>query len=313
MSSLPTLLQQLYTTAASPVTQLHSGLLRRHELSVYLKRDDLLHPEIGGNKWRKLKYNLAEAINHDAKGLATFGGAYSNHIAAVAAAGRKFGLATTGFIRGEEHLPLNPTLRRATQNGMQLIYLDRERYRRKNEPEVQNQLKNSLPENVYFLPEGGSNTLAVKGCAELVAELDIHWDYFCCPAGTGGSMAGIIAGSAGLGTILGFPALKGGQFLYDEIEELQRSFSGATHSNWKLITEYHFGGYAKVKPELLDFINWFREEFRIQLDPVYTGKMMFGIFDLISKNYFPKGSTIIAWHTGGLQGLAGMRERGMQV
>ncbi|WP_347159539.1 1-aminocyclopropane-1-carboxylate deaminase/D-cysteine desulfhydrase [Pontibacter chitinilyticus] len=291
-----------------PLQQLHDPLLQERQLELWIKREDLLHPDIPGNKWRKLKYNLEEAKRQQHNTLLTFGGAYSNHIAATAAAGREFGFQTIGLIRGEEHLPLNPTLAFATACGMQLHYISREQYRLKNECTFLAELREKYGQ-VYLLPEGGTNLLAVKGCTEIVQDISITYDYICCAAGTGGTVAGIVAGLAGEKQVLVFPALKGGGFLRQEIEVLVQQYSGHTYSNWQLLTDYHFGGYAKVKPELLAFIQAFQKRYHIPLEPIYTGKMLYGLFDLIQQSYFPKGSRIIAVHTGGLQGNAGFQER----
>lgn len=288
-------------------------MLQEQGVTLWVKREDLLHPHISGNKWRKLKYNLQEARQQGHHTLLTFGGAYSNHIAATAAAGKEYGFKTIGIIRGEEHLPLNPTLSFATSCGMQLHYISREEYRRKSDPAFLEELQAKYG-NVYMLPEGGTNLLAVKGCTEIVADISIDFSHICCAMGTGGTLAGIVAGLAGDKSILGFPALKGGEFLRQEVEELVQAYSGKSYSNWQLVTEYHFGGYAKVKPELLHFMQQFREHHHLQLEPIYTGKMMYGVFDLIRQGYFPRGSSLVAVHTGGLQGNAGFAQRlGVQV
>lgn len=292
----------------APLQQILSPLLQEKQVELWVKREDLLHPAIPGNKWRKLKYNLQAAKAQQKSVLLTFGGAYSNHIAAVAAAGEEFGFKTIGIIRGEEHLPLNPTLKFATSQGMELEYITREQYRSKNDAVFLDGLSEKY-RSPYLIPEGGTNLLAVKGCTEIIQDIKADFDYICCAAGTGGTLAGIIAGLSGDKQILGFPALKGGDFLQPEIEQLVHGYSRKRFFNWKLITDYHFGGYAKVKPGLIDFIKDFHEQFRIPLEPVYTGKMFYGIFDLIRKDYFPVGSRIIAVHTGGLQGNAGFRER----
>lgn len=292
----------------APLQQIISPLLQVSQLELWVKREDLLHPGIPGNKWRKLKYNLQEAKSQQKNTLLTFGGAYSNHIAAVAAAGKKFNFKTIGIIRGEEHLPLNPTLAFAISHGMELQYISREQYRHKSDPEFLEKLSEQYV-SPYIIPEGGTNTLAVKGCTEIVQNIGIDFDYICCAAGTGGTLAGIVAGLQGDKKILGFPALKGGEFLQPEIEQLVQNYSHQHFGNWKLITDYHFGGYAKVRPELIDFIKDFQNQFHVPLEPVYTGKMFYGIFDLIRKDYFPAGSRIVAIHTGGLQGNAGFQER----
>lgn len=294
--------------AEAPIQQLHDPLFEEQGVTLWVKREDLLHPTISGNKWRKLKYNLQEAHRQGKNTLLTFGGAYSNHIAAVAAAGKGFGFKTIGIIRGEEHLPLNPTLSFATSCGMKLQYISREQYRQKQDPGFLKYLSEQVG-HPYIIPEGGTNLLAVKGCAEIVQEITLAYDYICCAAGTGGTMAGIVAGLAGEKQALGFPALKGGEFLEKEIAELVLDYTGRNFDNWKLNTAYHFGGYAKVKPELLDFMRLFQQGHHVSLDPIYTGKMFFGIYDLIRGGYFARGSRIVAVHTGGLQGNKGFEER----
>ncbi|TPE45245.1 1-aminocyclopropane-1-carboxylate deaminase/D-cysteine desulfhydrase [Pontibacter mangrovi] len=297
----------------APLQKLEDELLQEKGVELWVKREDLLHPHISGNKWRKLKYNLQEAKRQGHHTLLTFGGAYSNHISATAAAGKEYGFKTIGIIRGEEHLPLNPTLLFATSCGMQLHYISREKYKSKAEPDFLEELQQQFG-NLYLLPEGGTNLLAVKGCTEIVQDIDLKYDYLCCAMGTGGTLAGIVAGLAGERQVLGFPALKGGEFLRREVEELVQAYSGHAYSNWQLITDYHFGGYAKVKPELLAFMEEFKQKHHIPLEPIYTGKMMYGLFDLIGQGYFARGSRVVAVHTGGLQGNAGFKERlGVQI
>jgi 1-aminocyclopropane-1-carboxylate deaminase len=298
----------IHPLASAPLQHLSDPLLKEKGITLYLKREDLLHPTVSGNKWRKLKYNLQAAQEQGKTMLLTFGGAYSNHIAAVAAAGQAFGFATLGFIRGEEHRPLNPTLTLATAAGMQLQYLDRESYRHKSDPAFWQALQQQYPQ-AYLLPEGGTNNLAVQGCTQILQEIDLPYQIVCCAVGTGGTLAGIIAGLAGEKQVIGFPALKGGGFLAAEISRLLRDYAGQDYPNWRLETAYHFGGYAKLKPDLIGFIRDFKARHQVVLDPVYTGKMMYGIWDLIRQNHFKPGTIIVALHTGGLQGLAGFRER----
>lgn len=276
-------------------------LLHEKGVQLYLKREDTIHPLISGNKYRKLKYNLHEAKAQDQHTLLTFGGAYSNHIAATAYAGHKHGFSTIGVIRGEEletQWQDNPTLRLAHEHGMQFHFVSRSDYRRKNESAFLETLKKQFG-NVYLLPEGGTNDLAVKGCMEILTEADANFDYVCGSVGTGGTLAGLINASQPHQTVLGFPALKG-DFLTEEI----RTF--AQNNRWRLVTDYHFGGYAKVDQQLIVFINRFKQQTGIPLDPIYTGKMLFGIFDLIKKDFFPSENQILAIHTGGLQGIPGM-------
>lgn len=283
------------------IQKIEDPFLASFGVNLYLKREDLIHPYISGNKWRKLKYNLLEAQKQGEKILLTFGGAYSNHIYAVATAGEKFGFQTIGIIRGEEHLPLNGTLKSATANKMKLHYWDRTTYRDKRNPEHLQKLKDQFGD-FYLIPEGGSNALAVKGCTEIVSEIKLDFDYLCSACGTGGTLAGLIAGSDGKKKIIGFPALKGASFLYDEINDFIKSYNGKSYQNWELQLAYHFGGYAKRKPQLLEFIEGFQSRNNIPIEPIYTGKMLFGIYDLIEKEFFKKGETILAIHTGGLRG-----------
>ncbi|GGD14462.1 1-aminocyclopropane-1-carboxylate deaminase/D-cysteine desulfhydrase [Flavobacterium orientale] len=271
---------------------------------VSIKRDDLIHPFVSGNKYRKLNYNLREAKLQKATTLLTFGGAFSNHIAAVAFAGRDNGLQTIGVIRGDEldnQIAQNPTLQFAQENGMQFKFVSRAAYRDKDSPDFLLALQAEFG-NFYLLPEGGTNGLAVKGCEEILTPEDADFDYICCAVGTGGTISGIINSTLPHQKVLGFPALKG-DFLSNDIRKF------ANNERWELITDYHFGGYAKVTPDLILFLNSFYEQTKIPLDPVYTGKMVFGLYDLIQKDYFPENAKILLIHTGGLQGIAGMNEK----
>ncbi|WP_313577923.1 pyridoxal-phosphate dependent enzyme [Chishuiella sp.] len=264
-------------------------------------REDLIHSEISGNKYRKLKYNLIEAEKLGFKKLLTFGGAFSNHIAATAAAGKLYGFETIGIIRGEElenKINENATLRFAKQYGMQLYFISREEYRTKHELSFLEQLKSKFP-NAYIVPEGGTNDLAIKGCKEILYNECFNYDYLGSAIGTCGTITGLIESSADHQTILGFPSLKG-DFITKDIQEL------TSKNNFTIFNDYHFGGYGKVNEELINFINGFKHLNRIQLDPIYTGKMLFGIADLIKKNYFKNNSSILLVHTGGLQGIEGM-------
>jgi 1-aminocyclopropane-1-carboxylate deaminase len=282
----------------TPITELKPSVFANSGVRILIKREDLNHPFVSGNKWWKLKYNLEEVVHLGHDTMLTFGGAYSNHIFAAAAAGRELGLKTIGIIRGEETLPLNHTLAFAKSCGMKLHYVSRETYRKKTEPTFIQQLQNQFG-NFYLIPEGGTNDLAVKGCAEFAAQLnhEIDFDYLCLPVGTGGTMAGIVEGIEPSKKIIGFSSLKGGIFLEEEI----KNFTSSKNNNWVVNTGYHFGGYGKVTSELKNFIQEMQTSHQLPLDIVYTGKMIFGVLDLISKNYFNKGSTILVLHTGGLQ------------
>ena len=271
--------------------------------TVIMKREDQLHAFVSGNKYRKLKYNLREAIENNYNCLLTFGGAYSNHIAAVAAAGFEMGLETIGVIRGEEiseRIAGNPTLSFAKSKGMKLHFISREAYNKKTDLKFINLLKEKYGE-FYLIPEGGTNALAVKGCEEILNKSDSNFDYICTPVGTGGTIAGLVNASGPHQTVIGFSSLKG-TFQKDIIETF------TTKRNYYLTDSYCFGGYAKIDSQLIRFINEFKRKSGIPLDPIYTGKMMFGIFDLLKKGYFKENSRILAIHTGGLQGIAGMNQ-----
>jgi 1-aminocyclopropane-1-carboxylate deaminase len=272
-------------------------------VSIAVKREDLIHPYISGNKYRKLKYTLEDAQKLGHKQLLTFGGAYSNHIAAVAYAGKIHGFGTIGVIRGEElmgSIANNPTLKRAQDDGMEFVFVTREQYRLKEDTFFLSELANQFG-IFYVIPEGGTSALAVKGCEEILTKEDAMYDYICCAVGTGGTISGIINSVLPHQKVLGFPALKG-DFLSNDIRKFAKS------TQWELHTDYTLGGYAKVTPELINFINSFFQETKIPLDPVYTGKMVFGVMDLLKKNYFQEGSKVLLIHTGGLQGVTGMNQ-----
>ena len=288
----------------SPVTAIDSPLLRDKGIQLFIKRDELIHPDLQGNKWRKLKYNLERARQLEQDTLLTFGGAFSNHIHATAAAGHLFNFSTIGIIRGEEHTPANPTLQDAINWGMQLHYISREEYRKKTDKEFIEQLHVKYGD-FYLIPEGGNNEYAIKGCAEIIEELEQEYDYICVDCGTGATASGIIYGSQSRSQILVFPVLKNADFLTHDINASLAAITDVKFNNWQLIHDYHFGGFAKTTPELFRFINDFEKEFGIMLDPVYTGKMFYGIHDLIKNNYFRKGARILVIHTGGLQGKRG--------
>jgi 1-aminocyclopropane-1-carboxylate deaminase/D-cysteine desulfhydrase-like pyridoxal-dependent ACC family enzyme len=281
----------------SPVVELDDERIARHGIRLFLKRDDLINPEIPGNKWRKLKYNIARAQDQRISTLLTFGGAYSNHIRATAAVGHYFGFRTIGVIRGEEHYRLNESLAYATSRGMSLTYMDRSTYRRKDSAQVLDMLREQFGD-FYLIPEGGSNSAAVRGCAELPEEIDMDFDIICCACGTGGTLAGISAGLKPGQQVLGFSALKGGGFLTEDVARLQRSSIGRVLANWSINTEFHFGGFARRKPELNFFINTFEQQHGLTLDWIYVAKMMFGIFSLAERGFFPRKSKVIAVITG---------------
>lgn len=278
--------------------------IKNSSVKVFIRREDLIHPFISGNKYRKLKYNLLQAKKENQTTLLTFGGAFSNHIAATAFAGKENGFKTIGIIRGEELYPKideNPTLKFAKQCGMEFVFVSREEYRLKDTQEFIDKLKNHLG-SFYIIPEGGTNYLAVKGCEEIISKEDSIYDFICCAIGTGGTISGIINSALDNQKVLGFPSLKG-DFLQKDISKF------ASRNNWDLILDYHFGGYGKVSEELILFINQFYKEHKVPLDPIYNGKMVFGVIDLIDKKYFPENTKILLIHTGGIQGIDGMNIR----
>ena len=284
--------------------QIHLPLLIEKEVELWVKREDLIHPYVSGNKFRKLKYNLQEAKKQKKTQLLTFGGAFSNHILATAVAAKSEGFESIGVIRGEElkdNINENPTLQKAHENGMQFYFVSRSEYREKTQPEFITKLKHKFGD-FYLIPEGGTNELAIKGCKEILTEQDSQFHYICSSIGTGGTISGLIRSAKPHQKVLGFPALKG-DFMEEEVQKLV-----SNQIQWKLIMDYHFGGYAKYSEELIRFINDFKKNTDILLDPIYTGKMMFGILDLVEKDFFKKGTKIVAVHTGGLQGIKGFNQ-----
>ena len=271
-------------------------------IELFIKREDKLHPIISGNKFRKLKYNIQEAKRLGHTTLLTFGGAFSNHILAVAGAGAEFGFKTIGIIRGEElenKIAENPTLAKAQELGMQFHFVSRTAYRDKESSSFISFLCEKFG-NFYLVPEGGTNDLAIKGCEEILTSEDkSYFTHIACAVGTGGTISGLINSSTEKQQLIGFSSLKGA-FL----SEVIRNF--VVKTNWSISDAYHFGGYGKVNDELIQFLNSFYTQTSIPLDPVYTGKMVFGVLDLIEKGYFPPNAKILMIHTGGLQGIKGM-------
>jgi 1-aminocyclopropane-1-carboxylate deaminase len=286
----------------SPVHQINNKLFDDKGIKVFIKRDDLIHPIISGNKWRKLKYTLKKAVSENKNHLVTFGGPYSNHLLATAAAAARFGFKATGFVRGEE--VNNDTLFLCRLHGMDLIFTDRESY--KDKPQLFQKYFTGN-NGSFFIDEGGSCVEGVQGCSELVNELNETYDHLFCACGTGTTAAGIINGlndKALYTRFHGVPVLKNGSFIKDDIDKFINS-----PKVYDLHTDYHFGGYGKTTPELIAFVKQFVAETGILIEPVYTGKMLFAIYDLAAKNYFARGSSILAIHSGGIWGLLGMKER----
>lgn len=303
----------MWNIAPSPLLSYSTPASQQRGLNILVKMDHLrylsAYPEdqaLGGNKLRKLKYNIEEALRQK-KGLLTFGGPFSNHIAAVASAGQLFQIPTLGIIRGENHLSHNPTLHHAQQCGMKLQFIDRSSYRLKADPQYLSALQKDHP-NFLIIPEGGTNALALQGVGEIVKEIEQQIphspiDYWITPVGTGGTLAGLITHLPKNAFAVGISVLKG-DFLTRAVQQLV-GLNYAEH--WEIIPDYHFGGYAKWNPTLIQYMQGVQQATGIPTDPIYTGKLFYALEDLISKNYFKKNSTLLILHTGGLQGILGFQ------
>lgn len=289
----------------TPIQKIESKFLEKHRITLSIKRDDLIHPDISGNKWRKLKYNFLESKKRNLNTILTFGGAYSNHIAATAAAANKYGFNCIGIIRGDELNPnSNETLKKAHEQGMTFSFISRADYKNRSEEIFINSLKEKFGD-CFIIPEGGSNTLAIKGCTEIVDEIDQEFDTIISAVGSGGTLAGLACGLSPNQQALGICVLKGANYLDDSVNTLIHEFSGDKRTNWKINHDHHLGGYAKYNDPLIAFINQFKLDNGVQLDPVYTGKMMSAIYNLIKDGYFESETRLVALHTGGIQGIKG--------
>lgn len=286
---------------------------------IAILRLDLVHPKIQGNKYFKLKYNIAEAIKHQKETVLSFGGEYSNHLHALSSAGKINNLKTIGIIRGEKQEKLNPTLQFCLDNGMKLFYTSRTNFRilrkliQENKTEEIRILLNEISldfkeEKTYIIPEGGTNILALKGTQEILDLTSTDYNYVCTSIGTAGTIAGIIASANKKTEVLGFPSLKG-NFFEKDIKLLLEKISEKEFENWSLKSEYHFGGFAAFNQALIAFNNNFYQEYKIPLDTIYTGKMFYGIFDLIDNGFFKPTDKILAIHTGGIQGIKSFNEK----
>lgn len=302
-------LQTYFNTWQKPeIQEIFVPEIEKMEVKWLVLRDDQNDMLMSGNKRRKLKFNLLEAARKNFDTLLTFGGAYSNHIYAVAAASRHFGFNAVGIIRGEITDHNNPTLQFARESGMKLFPLSRKDYENRNAAGFIAEWSERFGP-FYLIPDGGTNLLALKGTSELATCIDDHVDYVSCCCGTGGTLSGLISGMNGRSRMLGFPVLKGGDFLKDVIHELLKQYQADVPDNWELISDYHFGGYAKFRPELIRFMNYFYKLTGIPTDPVYTGKMFYGVYQMIRSGYFERGSCVLSIHSGGLQGLEGFKQR----
>ena len=271
-----------------------------NEFSITIKREDLIHPQVSGNKYRKLKYNLKHALENKATSIITFGGAYSNHLAATAAAGAELKIPTHGFVRGEEleSKQRNPTLSFCENHGMQLHFISRSAYRLKNKASQVNRFIEDNPKT-YLIPEGGTNKLAIQGCKEILNAEDQKFSTICCAVGTGGTFSGLVQ-AAPEKELLGFVVVKD-----PLIDQTVRNFT-TNHNKWELLYDYDYGGYGTFPSEIITFINDFYKQHQILLDPLYTGKMVFGIFTLIKNKKWRWKKNILIIHTGGIQGIQGV-------
>lgn len=281
----------------SPLQKLSSALFEAHNLNVYVKRDDLIHPFISGNKWRKCFYLLKHIVNSGYKTAVTFGGAYSNHIHAFSYACNQLGLKSVGIIRGEElaSKPLNSTLSFARDNGMELIFVSRDEYKKRYDETYNEEL--AIKHEAYVVPEGGTTLLAIDGFKEMLNEIrsEIQFDSIWVPCGSGGTIAGINTNLLNTEQVIGINVLKGTE---RELTETIQDFSSI--NNYIINNDYHFGGYAKHTPELLTFVDNFEKDFNIELEEVYSAKMFYAFFDMVNKGAI-KNKTVVLCHTGGLQ------------
>ncbi|WP_445401419.1 1-aminocyclopropane-1-carboxylate deaminase/D-cysteine desulfhydrase [Zobellella sp. An-6] len=294
--------QRLYRqTAGSPLQPVRHPLLKHHGVSLQIKRDDLLHPQLSGNKWRKLKHVLRQALAEQARGLLSFGGAYSNHLHALAAAGRALGLPTVGIVRGEPTSATNPTLSDAASWGMALRFVSRQDYRRRQDADWLAALAANYPGH-YLIPEGGSTELALPGVAELWQELPPA-DELILPVASGGTLAGLLSARPRDVRLTGYAVLKAHGWLADTVQQLHPA--AAADPGWRLRLEHHGGGYAKSPAEDRRRIAELATELAVPLEPIYSGKAMLGLFRDLDAGLYPAGSHLLFLHTGGLQGTRG--------
>jgi len=293
----------------SPVSNIKHPLFTKFNINVLIKRDDLIHPIISGNKWRKLKDNLAYAKSTHKKGILSFGGAFSNHIHALAYACNENTLASVGVIRGEPSYQNNFTLSWARHWGMRLHFVDRKTYKRRHDADYQQELQSLYPDHL-IVPEGGTNHFALGGVSDVINELNQQatFDTLMLPTGSGGTLAGLISADHNQHQILGVAVLKEGQHLVDTVTGLLPE-PAKSYNNWQLLTQYHGGGYAKFSEQDCSTIAAFSQATSIPFEPVYSGKMLLALLDLVSQGYFPKHHTVMLLHTGGLQGLGGLAQR----
>ncbi|MDG1751910.1 MAG: pyridoxal-phosphate dependent enzyme [Thalassotalea sp.] len=294
----------------SKLHTLQHPLFEQYQLNVQIKRDDLIDPIISGNKWRKLKYNLRHVKKEGFKGIISFGGAYSNHIHALAYACLQNNINTIGIIRGEAHYAHNFTLSKAKKWGMDLHFVDRKTYRQRDSTEYLLHLSQQYPD-YFIIPEGGSNTLAIKGVAEISTELNkqTQYDTLIAPVGSAGTISGLITGDKNQHAILGIAVLKQQDYLQKEVYNLLETTGNKSVNNWKILNNYHDGGYAKFSQQSLKKLQDFSAKTGVPFEPIYSGKMILALLDLINTGYFKPHHRIVLLHTGGLQGLGGLIEQ----
>jgi len=286
----------------SPITKINNNFLDKKGVKLFIKRDDLIHDVVSGNKWRKLKYNLQDAQSNGYDTILSFGGVYSNHLYSLGYATNNLGFKSIGVIRGVQKTTLSSTLRFCKDQNMQFHYLDHQQYRYQKYSKKNLTLFREKFGDFYLLPEGGCNSLGVKGCEEILSEIDDHFDYVCCAVGTGCTASGIIRSLNKNQRFIGFcPFTK-----FEEQNNMILEYcSPLVYNNWQLIADNHFGGFGKINSNLIKFVRQFYDDFNIKLDLVYMGKLFYSLFDLIKKDFFVKNTTIIIMHSGGLQGVDG--------
>ena len=307
-------MSELDFNTPTPLQEVPFAPLNKRNITLYIKRDDLIHPDISGNKWRKLKLNIEQAIHKGQISLLTFGGAHSNHIAATAAAAAMHGLNSIGIIRGEDADPENPTLKFAAEKGMQLEFVSRSDFKILQEWESKDRLR-ELYGSFYMIPQGGANYYGVQGCMDIIKEIDIDADRIFVSSGTATTLSGMAIANAGKTEIYGISVLKGGGFLLKDLEEnIKQVYRDSETERFilekiHLLLTYHFGGYAKVTDELVNFMRDFTSETGVKLDPVYTAKTAFAMSELAGKLNGLKPEKWVLIHTGGLQGIPAMEGR----
>ena len=286
----------------TPIQEINLKINNPNNVKLYIKREDLIHNIVSGNKWRKLKYNFEYLLNNKIKTILSFGGAYSNHLHALSWLAKKNEIKSIALVRGEESSKNNSTLSFCIKNNMELYFLNRKIYREsKYDNEIINQIKKNN-KNLFMIPEGALNDLGIKGCEEIMGEVKDHFNFVCCSIGSGCTAIGVIKSLNVNQNFLGFSSFKNSNFLHHNFKNYINF-----KSNWSINSDYNFGGFGKINLELKNFISSFEEKYKIKLDPIYTSKLFFGLFDMISKKKFPKESRILALHTGGLQGLQGIK------